>query len=521
MPHRLRPRLPDTVRGRLLLLLLLASLPLLALMAFSLAAHLREAREEAKSAVASERDRLVAVNLAAIESADAILAALAATIPHHGAGCEALLASVRARDLMPVVVDARGMPRCGTAEASLAAEEFGGHVLRAGRGAAILLAHPLADRSGFVAAEVQLRADGTGGSAWLLDPTGHARPLGAVAAPAAPPDTAAAWTEDAGGATWIAATGLLAPGLRLMVARPSAPLRDAAVATVLRHLLEIGATLALGAIAVVLGTGHAVTRPLARLRAAVARWRGGETLAMQDDPDMPEELRDLAAAFRRGAEELAARDAALGAAVARAELLAEEVHHRVKNNLQIVSSLLALQAGRVGDPTARGEFEATRDRVAALATLHRHMYVHHDPEAIDLNAFFEELGAQLFAAVGERPGRRIALAIEASPLRIASDQAVPLALLITEAISSALKQGFPDARRGRITIRLTAGDRRARISVEDDGTWPRAEDRLRASLMRGFARQLGSELRVEVGRIEVDLLLRPPVPRERPRGRGR
>ncbi len=343
---------------------------------------------------------------------------------------------------------------------------------------------------------------------WILEP---GQPSDA---PAAPPAPGIQRLPGPDGGLWLAAAAEVA-GRHLVLAEPEAPLQTAAAAMVLRHLAEICGVLVFGALAVFLGTGRAVTRPLAQLRAAVARWRAGAPLEIPEAETLPEELHDLAEAFRDGAAALAARDAALQAAVDRAELLAEEVHHRVKNNLQIVSSLLALQANRVHDPTTRAEFEATRDRVAALATLHRHMYVHHDPEAIDLEAFLRELGEQLFAAIGERPGRRIALSISAPPLRIASDQAVPLALLITEAISAALAQGYPGARRGRIALTLTANDNRAALRIEDDGAWPRQEDRLRLSLMRGFARQLGGELHTTPGCLSLEVPLRPPLPRER------
>jgi two-component sensor histidine kinase len=505
-------RAPSTIRGRLIGLLLLATAPVLGLAAIGVDAFWRAALREAEAQVMLERDHAVALNRAAIASTDALLDALILALPADPARCEALLGPSREAGLQAVVADAEGRVTCGTALAGLAGS-LARPVLRQSGPAAVLLAHPRPGGQGLVAAELTLRSP---------HPDIVLR-LGAEPArfaAAALPDGAARRVAATDGTAWIAATGALAPGLHLVVARPEAPLRAAARATALRHLTEIVAILALGSVAVFLGAGHAVTRPLARLRAAVARWRGGAPLEIEDGPDLPEELRDLAEAFRDGAAALSARDDALSAAIARAELLAEEVHHRVKNNLQIVSSLLALQAGRVSDPAARAEFEATRDRVASLATLHRHMYMHHDPEAIDLGAFLEELGAQLFAAVGERPGRRIALEISAPPLRIASDQAVPLALLITEAVSGALKAGFPGARRGRIAIRMEANEQRARLVVEDDGEWPRAEDRLRAGLMRGFARQLGGELRAEAGRLELDLPLRPPLPRERVAARG-
>jgi two-component sensor histidine kinase len=354
-----------------------------------------------------------------------------------------------------------------------------------------------------VALERVLRDDRTalrpppGFHAWLVDAAGARQPLGDP-----PPQE-----------EMMAAEAALRPGVSLVVARPAAPVRRAALRTALLHFAEIIALLALSGAAVQIGMTGAITRPLRRLRDAVRDWRAGGRLRIPDEAAMPEELRDLAVSFRAGADALASREAELRAAVAHAELLTGEVHHRVKNNLQTVSSLLALQAHRISDPIARAEFEAARDRVGALATLHRHLYVEHDPEALDLGAFIAELGAQLFAAVGERPGRRIALEAEAPSLRISSDQAVPLALVITEAVADALRQGFPEGRQGRIAIAVTVAGDRAGLAIEDDGALPRAPDPLRAMLLRGLGRQLGGELRIEGGRVALDFRLRPAASR--------
>lgn len=522
------PRPQATVRGRLLCLLLLAALPVLAMALLGTHAFWRSALEQAERQVAIERDMAVTMNRAAIEAADAMLRGLALALAVRPEACAELLAQAGRPGLALQVVDMAGEPRCSSAEPPrtppsqwlpplLASAE--GRI-QAGSGATILVARSLGASGGIVgaaAAELPVQPPSREMLLWLLDEAGHAHPLGAAATLGA-----LAWqagqdvleTTAADGTALIAAAGRLAPGLNLLVATPATPAQHAAGTVALQRLLEIGALLALSMAAVMLGLRYAVTRPLLRLREAVAQWRAGTpSPELPGSGDMPEELRDLAEAFRNGAAALAAQETELRAALDRAELLTAEVHHRVKNNLQVVSSLLALQGSRVTDPAARAEFEAARDRVGALATLHRHMYIHHDPEAIDLGAFIDELGAQLFASVGERPGRRITLEVAAPSLRIASDQAVPLTLIITEAISSALKLGFPGARRGRITIRLDASERRAHLTIEDDGEHPRAEDPLRAMLLRGLGRQLGGELQTEDGRITVEFPLRAPLPR--------
>ena len=128
----------------------------------------------------------------------------------------------------------------------------------------------------------------------------------------------------------------------------------------------------------------------------------------------------------------------------------------MKNNLQIVASLLNLQASRIRVPEARAEFASARDRVRALATLHRHLYAHGEVHTINMPDFLTELCGQLFQAMGEIEGHRIRLTIEASPLQMSSDQAVPLSLIVTEAVSNALKYAFPQGRTGHVLLRLTA-----------------------------------------------------------------
>ena len=184
------------------------------------------------------------------------------------------------------------------------------------------------------------------------------------------------------------------------------------------------------------------------------------------------------------------------------------------NAVQIVASLLNLQAGRVRTAEARTAFATARDRVRALATLHRHLYTHSDFETIALGTFLEELCGQLFEALGEVPGERIALGVAAPDIVLGSDEAVPLALIITEAVTNALKYAFPDGRAGSITVEVCHDGTTLTLAIRDDGVGIEAAREsetveqgsgLGSMLIEGFARQLGATLatRTEIGRAHV------------------
>ncbi len=254
-----------------------------------------------------------------------------------------------------------------------------------------------------------------------------------------------------------------------------------------------------------------VSRPLAALHAAVSQWRP-EAIFQRNSgfQGMPStrELRQLAVSFQRATVILHRQQRRLSAAIDQQELLMQEIHHRVKNNLQVVASLLNLQASRIRLPEARAEFQSARDRVRTLATLHRHLYAHGELHTINMREFLIELCSQLFQAMGEKAGERLRLEIEAPELKMSSDQAVPLALIVTEAVSNAVKYAFPGGRRGSISVYLKASQGHAELEIFDDGvgipagrveTEAGTRDGIGIQLIQGFARQLGATLQVEEG----------------------
>ena len=271
---------------------------------------------------------------------------------------------------------------------------------------------------------------------------------------------------------------------------------------------NVALAIIVGIAVAVAGIEMVVARPLRELRGAVDAWRGGQPLALPAHRRLPTELRGLGLSFKRATRTLARREAQLRVAVQQQELAMQEIHHRVKNNLQIVASLLNLQASRITLPEARVEFQSARDRIRALATVHRHLYAHGQLHTINMRSFLLELCGQLFQAMGETEGQRLALEIDAPELEMSSDQAVPLSLIVTEAVTNAIKYAYPAGRRGTIAIRLRHEGEAVELTISDDGigipagraeTAAGTRDGIGIQLINGFARQLGGTLEVEQG----------------------
>ncbi|NTU78766.1 MAG: PAS domain S-box protein [Chloroflexales bacterium] len=137
------------------------------------------------------------------------------------------------------------------------------------------------------------------------------------------------------------------------------------------------------------------------------------------------------------------------------EVLLKEIHHRVKNNLQVVVSLLRLQGRQVREPTAVAALRESRQRVEVMALVHELLYRAGDLASIDAAAYLQQLSTQLLRLYAGAPGQ-VRLTVEAEPLALSLDQAVPCGLIISELLANSLKYAFPDGQGGTIGIALTA-----------------------------------------------------------------
>ncbi|HEY6033074.1 MAG TPA: sensor histidine kinase, partial [Kofleriaceae bacterium] len=177
------------------------------------------------------------------------------------------------------------------------------------------------------------------------------------------------------------------------------------------------------------------------------------------------------------------------------QALLREIHHRVKNNLQLVSSLLNLQASRITDPAVAELFADSRNRVRSMALVHENLYRAGDFSRIPMATHIKALCAQLIRAYHVPD---VELVVEAGEMQLDMDRAVTCGLILNELVSNALKHAFPEGRRG--TIRIDAGGNVLRVS--DDGIglpvgldWGRA-DSLGIQLVRDLTAQLRGTLTV-------------------------
>jgi two-component system, sensor histidine kinase PdtaS len=146
-----------------------------------------------------------------------------------------------------------------------------------------------------------------------------------------------------------------------------------------------------------------------------------------------------------------------------------EIHHRVKNNLQIVDSLLGLQLGTIDDTGLQEILRESQTRIKSMALIHQILYQSNDFARMDFSNFIDTLVPTLASAYGADPGR-IAIAINAIEVRLPVSVAIPCGLLVNELVSNALKHAFPGNRNGEIRIDLgIAADGQILLSVEDDG----------------------------------------------------
>jgi two-component sensor histidine kinase len=181
------------------------------------------------------------------------------------------------------------------------------------------------------------------------------------------------------------------------------------------------------------------------------------------------------------------------------EMLLKEVHHRVKNNMQVISSLLNLQSGSIKDPQVIEIFKESQNRVKSMAIIHEKLYKSTDFKHIDFGEYIKNLAADLLKSYRSMPGD-IQLKINVEDVILGIDTAIPCGLIINELVSNALKHAFPKDRKGEINIELLRNGDRLTLIVGDDGIgFPedldfRQTGSLGLQLVRTLTQQLGGTI---------------------------
>jgi PAS domain S-box-containing protein len=198
-----------------------------------------------------------------------------------------------------------------------------------------------------------------------------------------------------------------------------------------------------------------------------------------------------------------AADRLIRASLREKELLLKEVHHRVKNNLQVISSLLNLQAQHLPDPAQRKIFTDSQSRVQSIALVHEKLYQSKDLANIDCEQYVQTLVDGLFHSQNHAE-RGIRHSIEVGGAHLPVDAAIPCGLIINELVTNALKHAFPRGRTGRVRVSLQPGDDDSmELIVEDDGRGlpddidPRHTTSLGLDLVFTFAEQLDAKVEIE------------------------
>jgi two-component sensor histidine kinase len=150
------------------------------------------------------------------------------------------------------------------------------------------------------------------------------------------------------------------------------------------------------------------------------------------------------------------------------EVLLREVHHRVKNNLQIISSLMSLQSRYVKDQNALKMFKESKNRVRAMSLIHEQLYQSPDLNQISFGDYIQRIAEQLFRFY-EAEGNGVELEVDVNELFLNLDTSIPLGLIVNELVSNSLKHAFPNDRSGKVTIKLRSNGKKNILTVADDG----------------------------------------------------
>lgn len=204
------------------------------------------------------------------------------------------------------------------------------------------------------------------------------------------------------------------------------------------------------------------------------------------------------------------KNATISEALKEKEVLLKEIHHRVKNNLQIVSSLLNLQLDSLSDPNAMEAIREGQNRVKSMALIHQKLYMQENLAGINTKDYLEALSDSIFNSYNQ-VSERVSLSADVEDLDLEIDTIIPIALIVNELITNSIKYAFPDNMIGKISVRLQRIDQILRLEVTDDGVgMSESEDgtSFGMKLVKSLARKLKAKVTLQSDygtRVQLDI----------------
>ncbi len=203
---------------------------------------------------------------------------------------------------------------------------------------------------------------------------------------------------------------------------------------------------------------------------------------------------------RRLTRQVTAQSQVISQSLEEKDLLLREIHHRVKNNLQVVNSLLSLQSRSIDDPDVQRALRDGQNRVKSMALIHQNLYKDVERlDAVDAGNYIKKLSESLFRSYNV-DGNQVILETRVDDVRLDIDLIIPLGLILNELISNSLKHAFPDDRPGTLAISLDQSAATTTLTVADDGVGVPADkldmdqSGFGQNLIRNFARKLKADL---------------------------
>lgn len=205
---------------------------------------------------------------------------------------------------------------------------------------------------------------------------------------------------------------------------------------------------------------------------------------------------------QRSNQQLNAQNQTIQKSLEEREILLQEIHHRVKNNLQVISSLLGLQSRSIDDPNALEAISESRNRVRSMALIHQNLYQDAQLTSVSLPGYIEQLSQSLLDSY-QIEASQIKLRQEVDDIALDVDILIPLGLILNELISNALKHAFGERQHGQIDISIVEVEEGIRVEIADDGAGLPADFEQQSSqslgfkLIRAFVRKMNASLDIK------------------------